>query len=348
MGDLSSSEKGSRLRSRIFFIVTNVISLICLGWTLHGANLGRLRHEVAHLDWGWVAAGMLCDVLVYVVQGWRWIMVLRPVDDVSLWTSVRAIYVGLFANEVLPLRAGEIIRCYLLSRWTEIPVSVTLASALIERIFDGGWLIVCLFLTIRYIHLPKQFVVGGIFLAALLLVCAILLGFAMFWKQQTLDMLLDAKWFSWIHVLITDLHLIGHSRYLYYGALMSLPYLLLQVVPIYALIRSYHQLSGVSLGAAFALMVLLRLGGVIPQAPGNVGTFNGITVIGLRLFAVPTAIAKRFSIILWAAVTVPLLVAGFIAVAITGVKMGEIHGHAKAHIRRRDPAVEDETAIPSS
>lgn len=291
---------------------------------------------------------MFCDVLVYALQAWRWMMVLRPVDNVSLWTSVRAIYVGLFANEVLPLRAGEIIRCYLLSRWTEIPVSVALASALIERIFDGVWLVVALFFTVRYIHLPKQFVVGGLFLAALLLVCIVLLAIAMFWRQQTLDMLLDAKWFSWIHVLIADLHLIGHSRYLYYAALMSLPYLLIQTIPIYALIRSYRQLSGVSLGGAFALMLLLRLGAVIPQAPGNVGTFNGITVIGLRLFAVPTAIAKRFSIILWAAVTVPLLVVGFIAVAITGVKMGEIHGDAKAHMRRRDPAYEDEPAIPSS
>ena len=312
-----------------------------MAWTLHGASLGRLRQEVAHLDWGWVAAGVFCDILVYVVQAWRWVLVLRPVMYVSLWTSVRVIFVGLFANEVLPLRAGEIVRCYLLSRWTKIPVSVTLASALIERIFDGIWLVVCLFLTVKYVHLPKQFVVGGIFLAALLTVCAILLGIAMFWKEQTLDLLLDAKWFSWVHVLIADLQLIGHSRYLYYALLASLPHLLIQVLPVYALIRSYHQLSAVPLGAAFALTVLLRLGSVIPQGPGNVGTFNGVTVIGLRLFGVPLAIAKRFSIILWAAVTMPLLVAGFIAVATTGIKMGELHGDAKAHMRSRESVLED-------
>ena len=312
-----------------------------MAWTLHGASLGRLRQEVAHLDWSWVAAGMFCDIMAYVVQAWRWALVLRPVTYVPLWTSVRTIFVGLFANEVLPLRAGEIVRCYLLSRWTKIPVSVTLASALIERIFDGFWLVVCLFLTVKYVHLPKQFVVGGIFLAALLTVCAILLGIAMYWKEQTLDMLLDAKWFSWVHVLIADLHLIGHSRYLYYALLVSLPHLLIQALPVYALIRSYHQLSEVPLGAAFALTVLLRLGSVIPQGPGNVGTFNGVTVIGLRLFGVPIAIAKRFSIILWAAVTVPLLVAGFVAVATAGVKMGELHGDAKAHMRNRESVLED-------
>lgn len=349
LGEMTGSEPAGKLRSHIFFLLTSLISLICLGWTLHGAGLGRLRHEIAHLDWGWVAAGMLCDILVYVVQGWRWAMVLRPVDTVSIWNSVRAIYVGLFANEVFPLRAGEIIRCYLLSGWTDIPVSVTLASALIERIFDGIWLVVCLLLTVRFVHLPKRFVVGGIFLAALLLICAILLGIAMFWKQQKLETLLNARWFSWVHVLIADLHLIGHSRYLYYAALVSLPYLLIQVLPIYALMRSYHQLTGMSLGVAFAVMVVLRLGAVIPQGPGNVGTYNLIAVNALLLFGVPVAIAKRFSLILWAAITVPLLVAGFIAVAITGAKMGELHGHARKHRRRSEPVPEqDETSIPIS
>ena len=334
-----------QIRSRIFFAVTNIISLLCLAWTLHGANLGQLRHEIAHLDWRWLAMGAVFDVLVYVWQAWRWVLVLKPVTDASLWNSVRAIYVGLFANEVLPLRAGEIIRCYLLSRWSNIPVSVGLASALIERIFDGLWLVVCLFVTMRFVHLPRQFVVGGYFLAALLAICAVLLGVAMFWKQQTLDYILGAKWLSWVHVLIEDLHLIGHSRYLYYAAAVSLPYILIQVLPIYALIRAYHHLENVTFFAAFALMVLLRLGAVVPQAPGNVGTFNGITVLGLLLFGVARPVAKRFSIILWAAITIPLLVAGFVAVAITGVKIGEVQKDAREHFRKKETLPEDRTPV---
>ncbi len=55
-------------------------------------------------------------------------------------STVQAIYIGLFANEVLPLRSGEVIRCYLLARWNELHVSVVLSSALIERLLDGAWL----------------------------------------------------------------------------------------------------------------------------------------------------------------------------------------------------------------
>jgi uncharacterized membrane protein YbhN (UPF0104 family) len=331
------------LRSKILFIVTNVISLICLVWALRGADLGKLRSEIVHLDWRWVIAGMIFDVLVYVWHGYRWILVLRPVTPISLWDTVRSIYVGLFANEVLPLRAGEIIRCYLLAKWTNLPVSVTLASALIERIFDGIWLVACLFVTIRYVHLPLWAVRGAVFLTLLLCVCGVLLAIAMYWRQQTLDALLNAPSFGWVHTLIEDLHLIGHSRYLYYAALASLPYILIQLIPIYALIKAYAPLHGLSLGPSFALMVLLRLSAVVPQAPGNLGTFQGVTIVGLRLFGIARPIAARFSLILWAAITLPLLIVGFIAVGITGVKMGQLHKDAQAGMQqRKEPIPIDE------
>ena len=336
----------NKIRKRVFLIVTCALSLICLIWAVHGLNLRLLRSEIAHLDWRWVAIAMISDVLIYMWQGWRWVLVLAPVKRVSSMEAVRAIFVGLFANEVLPLRAGEIIRCYLLGRANDLPVSVTLASALIERIFDGIWLVACLFVTLRYVHLPKRLVVGGIILGVLILAVGILLAIAMYWRQQALDVLLNARWFGWIHVLIEDLHLIGHSRYLYYAFFTSIPVMLLQVVPIYAMMRAYNHLTAVSIGAAFTVMVVMRLGTVIPQGPGNLGVYNVFVVMGLRLFGVDRNIAGRFSVVLLAAVTIPLLVAGFIALAITGGTIGNIHREARAGMKRTPASVpEDDPAI---
>jgi len=111
-----------------------------------------------------------------------------------------------------------------MARWSKIPTSVTLASALIERIFDGALLIAGLFLSLRYMRALsfesqpgpgiEIITTGSIFLAIILLICAALLGVAMYWREQTLDALLDVRLFSWAHVFIEDLHRIGHSRYL--------------------------------------------------------------------------------------------------------------------------------------
>jgi uncharacterized protein (TIRG00374 family) len=259
-------------------LVTAVVSVACLAWALHGVSWHELWEEIRALDWRWVALGVITEVLTYVIQGWRWSLLLRPVAPVSTPLASRAIFVGLFVNEVLPLRAGELIRCFLLTRWSEIPISVTLASALIERIFDGVALMVGVFFSFRYL---KQFplthgqarVLGiiadsSIFLAVLIVICAALLAIAMYWREQALDRLLDARLFSWAHVFIEDLHRIGHSRYLYFSALVSVPYLVIQVVPIFAVMQAYG-LDEASWKGAAALMVLLRLGSTAPQAPGN-------------------------------------------------------------------------------
>jgi len=45
---------------------------------------------------------------------------------------------------------------FLVTRWTQLPFSVSVASVLIERVFDGGWLWLGLWLSLKYVELPKQ------------------------------------------------------------------------------------------------------------------------------------------------------------------------------------------------
>ena len=334
----------SKHASRVLMVVTLVVSLACLLWWVNGVSWTELWEDIRELDWRWVTIAAIADILVYVIQGWRWSLVLLPVSPVSSWSSVGAIFVGQFVNEVLPLHAGELVRCFLMARWSKIPVSVTMASALIERIFDGFLLIGGLFLSLRYMrrypltHGQARAISiitdGSISLAVLLILGAVLLAIAMFWREQTLDALLDAKVFSWVHVFIEDLHRIGHSRFLYASFGVSIPFLLIQIVPIYAIMQAYG-FDSVSWAQAGALMVLLRLGSVLPQAPGNIGLFQVVSTLVLTLFGAPTAMARRFAFILWAVITVPLLVVGFIALIASGSKMGDIQREAEAEMRAR-------------
>jgi glycosyltransferase 2 family protein len=130
-------------------------------------------------------------------------------------------------------------------------------------------------------------------------------------------------------VLIEDLHLMGNSRSFYLAAIVSLGYLVLQVVPIYALMRGYE--LDLSLAPAFVVLVIWRLSTVLPQAPGNIGTSQAALAIGLGLFGVDKTTAAGLSMMTWGVITLPLLVAGFLALAMTGTNLGEIHYHARKH-----------------
>jgi uncharacterized membrane protein YbhN (UPF0104 family) len=320
-------------RSRVLLVLTYVASLGCLVWTLRDAKLGELKDDLATMSWWWLALAVVADIVVYCWHALRWSLLLQPVEPVTFRQAVRAIYVGLFANEVLPFRAGEILRCYLVSRWTKLPFSVALSSALIERIFDGIWLCLCLMLTVRLVRVPHhmRWLVDGGFLLGMIVLCgAAVLALAIFLRQTTRALLSGDGWQRHLRVLIDDLNLIGHSRYLYFAFFQSLPYLLLQVIPIYAAIQAYG--FDLSIGAAFALMVILRLGSVVPQAPGNLGLFQLLTKEVLeRIFNVVPAEAARFSLVLWGTVTIPLLVAGFVALMVSGAKFFELKRAAEDH-----------------
>ena len=333
-------KKSRSLRSRILLLVINLGSIGCLIWALRGAHLSELKEDLAEMSWWWVGLAVAADVCVYLWHGVRWQTLLRPVVRLKYWEPVRAIYIGLFANEVLPFRAGEVLRCYLLARNPALPLSVSLTSALIERIFDGIWLTLCIVLMLRYTAIPHslRFVVDGAYtLGILVALVAAALGVIMFRRHRTRAALAgETGWRKQLHVLIDDLEIIGHSRSLLTSFLQSLPYLLLMTIPIYGALRGYG--LDFPLGVAFMLMVVLRLGTVVPQAPGNLGLFQLLVRESLeKVFNVVPDQAARFSLVLWGIVTLPLLIGGAISLAVTEAKLTELHEAAQAEMGQTTP-----------
>lgn len=294
----------------------NVVSIGSLIWTLRDAHLGDFKDDLAQMDWKWIALAVGVTLLIFAGYGLRWGLVLRPVRRAGFWQPVRALYVGLFANEILPFRAGELLRCYLVTRWTQLPLSVSLTSAVIERIFDGIWLCLSLFVTLRLVPLPRyfRFLIDGAWgLGVLVAAGAVVLAVAMFLHWNKLKQAPPSSgWRKHLATLINDLSMIGHSRYLYYAFFASLFLLAAQVIPVWAAFQGYG--FDLSLRQAFALMVIVRLTSALPQAPGNIGLFQLLTKeVLIRIFFVDSADAARFSVVLWGIMTLPLLLGGFVA-----------------------------------
>ncbi|MGH9591761.1 MAG: lysylphosphatidylglycerol synthase transmembrane domain-containing protein [Bryobacteraceae bacterium] len=310
-------------RSRAAFVVLiNLVSLGFLVWTLRDAQLGDLRSDFGASDWWWITLAIAAELVVYLWQALRWNLVLKPVVVVRFWQTVCAIFAGLFASEVLPFRAGEVLRGYLVSRWTGLPFSVSAASVLIERVFDGIWLCIGLALTFEFLPFPRQLDYVNAGLGVFVLAGTGLLAFALFQPKRPLGPLPAPGWRRRLAVLRQDLALIVHSRYLLFALFQSVPYLLLQAVPVWALFKGYGFDLGP--GPAFALMVILRLASTVPQAPASLGLFQYVTKEVLdRAFGIASPEAARFSLVLWGVIKLPALAAGFAAMAITGVKMDE-------------------------
>jgi uncharacterized protein (TIRG00374 family) len=304
------------------------LSVACLIWVLHGYPINDLVPTLKSLDWRWVSLAMLTDLTVYVCHALRWNTLLGPVVRLRLWRTVQAVYIGLFANEVLPLRVGEVIRCYLLAHWNNLRISLTLASAAVERLFDGVWMLTAFLITASLVRrIPEEFMIVVQILGVLLVVGATAFGWVVFHRQHVHAVFRESRWAATLRHVVEGLHLMGGPRTMGLTAIISLFYLGLQMLSVYFLMKSYG--LDLSFWAAAGVLTIVRLGTVVPNAPGNLGLVNVATVMALRLFDVEQNDAKTFSIIMFVAMTLPLLVGGAIAVALTGVSLGEISHRAK-------------------
>jgi hypothetical protein len=166
-------------------------------------------------------------------------------------------------------------------------------------------------------------------------IASIVIGIGMFARKQSLDLFFGLSFPKWFNTLVEDLHLIGHSRYLYYAFLVSGAFMLAQILPIYGMMQAYGLDLDSTLIAAFTMMVLLRLSAVVPQAPGNLGLFQNVAFRTLVVFGVYGAVAKRFSLILWAVVTIPLIIVGFLVLTVSGAKVAHLQREAKSAAQNR-------------
>ncbi|HUP02976.1 MAG TPA: lysylphosphatidylglycerol synthase transmembrane domain-containing protein [Bryobacteraceae bacterium] len=316
-------------------------SVACVAWVLHGYSIkDELVPAIRQLDWRWVSVALLCDLAVFFAQAWRWNTLLAPVALVKRWRTAQAIFIGQFANQALPLRPGELIRCYMLAHWNGIRLSLSIASAALERLIDGFWLVVTFLVTAAFVrNMPDDLTIGARALIGLMAVGAGLLLWVVFHKQHAHAILKESRWASTARHVVEGLHLMGNGRTLGLASLQSLVYLGLQILTVWLLMKA----DALDLGfwSAAGIVTIIRLAIVIPNGPANLGLIQVACVLAMGLFDVERTDAKNFSNIMLAAETIPLLAAGAVAVALTGFNIRELGERAKRgaqHLHTRPKA----------
>src|SRR5262249_46068158 len=150
-------------------------------------------------------------------------------------------------------------------------------------------------------------------------------------KQEAHAVARESRWASTLRHVVEGLHLMGNLRTLGFTASISLLYLALHILSLYALLRAYK--TDYSFWVAAAVVAIIRFATVVPNAPGNMGVANVACIAALRLFDFPENYGKTFSFILVAAWNLPLQIGGAVATALTGVNIGELRDRAKERMR---------------
>ncbi len=78
----------------------------------------------------------VCFLTAWSVRGIRWKLFLNPVGKVSTFQAIALYQVGVFLNFLLPIRGGEVVKCFMLKRNSDIPVSHSLPTVAMDKALD--------------------------------------------------------------------------------------------------------------------------------------------------------------------------------------------------------------------
>ena len=298
------------------------LSVACLVYVLYDIHPAKAVRDLANVDWKWVLLGMVFDILSYTVQGIRWELLLRPFGRVKLYHSIRAVFAGLFANMIFPLRPGELLRSYVLAGSEGISFGRVLGSVGVERLIDLVVATAALGFVSLFVPLPRHLKKAADALGVVALVLVVLSLAAILYLEYRLgdepEPHLAAQRFTGRFMpVLAGLHAIGTAPSFYPAVFVSLGMPFLQILGLWSMMKSYG--LGLPLWAAVVVLLVINLGVSLPNAPANVGSYQFFCVLGLSVFDVEKTTAAGFSIFAFVMLTLPFLFLGFVAMLRSGM-----------------------------
>ena len=123
-----------RFHLRSIIVVALTFGLLAL--FLRNVSLGDVWTAIAHGRVWLLVLALGATLMTYVLRSLRWQYILQPIGPTHFANAFRATVIGFAASFLLPARAGEVIRPYLLARREGLSATATFATVILERLFD--------------------------------------------------------------------------------------------------------------------------------------------------------------------------------------------------------------------
>ena len=185
-------------------IIGLFIGLAALYYTLRNVSVEELVNSLKNAELVYIFPGLVIIALSYVTRAYRWQILLRPFKPIPVKEIYSPLMIGFMGN-VLPARAGEFLRAYLVGKKNGITFSGAFSTIIVERLFDLVCLMVLFVWVFVFNHevfdsnlefsgLSVQTMALGFGRFCLILVCGLLaFMFLLAWQEEKVK-----RWINWL------------------------------------------------------------------------------------------------------------------------------------------------------
>jgi glycosyltransferase 2 family protein len=293
-------------------------------------------------NYWWILPGVAVYFVAVWARAWRWHYLLKPIKAIQTRVMFPITCIGYMGNNIYPARAGEVLRAVTLKRKEGVPISASLATIIVERIFDGVVMLAFVFVNLAQLARLSEVSVpvgkwqitiqdlsiwGSVaFIGALV----VFLLAAMFPRltarsaQWFIDRLLPArireKTSGIMHKFLDGLEALRSPANVLMVFLTSVIIWLLETVKYWFVLHAFGLQGDVSFFTLMLMNGVVNLATTIPAAPGYLGTFDAPGIAVLVAGGVDNAVATGYTFVLHVALWVPITVLGAYYLAREGIK----------------------------
>src|SRR5574337_1114991 len=143
-------------KKNILFIVSIIASIVCTWLFIRNIDWSLLKNALLDANYWFIIPTLILTLLVYVIRAIRWRGLLSHIKSVSVINLLSITCIGFMANNILPARVGEVLRPFLLTKKEDIKFSTSVATGIVERIFDMLGLIIFTVVVIALLPHPDR------------------------------------------------------------------------------------------------------------------------------------------------------------------------------------------------
>src|SRR5207247_10595252 len=121
---------------RYRFALGIAVSLVLLWLAFRGVRLDDLGRSLREVRPGWLILVLASIFVRFWLTSVRWQLLLRPTKRIGVHRLFGVTMIGFMANNILPARMGEFVRAYALAKSESLATSLSLATIVVERVFD--------------------------------------------------------------------------------------------------------------------------------------------------------------------------------------------------------------------
>lgn len=321
------------------FWVGVLISILFVWLALRGLQLDEFWGVIKQADYIWLIPGIGVYFVAVWVRAWRWHYLLSPIKKIPTKTIFPVTVIGYMGNNIYPARAGEVLRALILKRREGVAVSASIATIIVERIFDGVVMLSFVFVNLPELakltgasgfvgNIQQVALIGtGVFLGALF----VFLIAAMFphttakvgiWSIQLIvPKRFHSKIISMMNKFLDGLASLRSPFNVLMVFFTSVIIWLLETGKYWFVMHAFN--FEVSFFALMLMNGIVNLATTIPSAPGYIGTFDAPGIAVLTAYGIDQATAAGYTLILHVALWVPITLLGVYYLTREGIEWSE-------------------------